>query len=190
MPLLLRNIRSGKRKALITDLNNIARKMLSDALDSQIKPILIKSHELVVANWKNQPDFQTRKYIKADSIGMTVFPTGDDKAVDIYGYVDKGTKDHMIPGSGDRIYAKKAKALRFNYGGTYVPKTLAKPARTVTSGGYVSGGVPTVVQSVKAHMVSGIEPREFSKTIARDIQPDFNKVIDNTFRAISRKLEE
>ena len=190
MPLLLRNIRSGKRKALLTELPSIAREMLSEALDKQIKPLLIKSHNLVVADWKNKPEFQTRKYIRNDSIAMTVFPTGDDKAVDIYGWVDKGTKDHMIPGSGDRIYAKKAKALRFNYGGTYVSKTLAKPARTVPGGGKLVGGIPTVVGSVKAHMVSGIEPREFSKTIAGDIQPDFNRVIDNTFRAISRKLEE
>lgn len=177
MPLLLRNIRSGKRKALLTDLNNIARKMLSDALDSQIKPLLIQSHEKVVESWKNQPDFQTRKYIKADSIGMTVFPTGEAK--EIYTYVDQGTKPHLI-------VPVHAKLLKFRTG--YQPKTLPNPARVVIQ---PAGGKATGSQ-VFAKLVHhpGSEPRGFSKAIAGDLQPDFSRVIDNTFRAISRKLEE
>lgn len=177
MPLLLRNIRSGKRKALITDLNNIARKMLSDALDSQVKPLLIQSHEKVVESWKNQPDFQTRKYIKADSIGMTVFPTGEAK--EIYTYVDQGTKPHLI-------VPVHAKLLKFRTG--YQPKTLPNPARVVIqpAGGKATG--PQVFAKLVHH--PGSEPREFSKAIAGDLQPDFSRVIENTFRAISRKLEE
>jgi hypothetical protein len=188
MPLLLRSIRSNKRKALITSLDKITKTELSKALDEQVKPLLVKSHNLVVADWKNKPEFQTRKYIKSDSIGMTVFPTG--KNAEIYKYIDQGTKPHMIPGSGERIYAKKAKALKFNYGGKYISKTLPNPARNVPGGGIVSGGEPTIVGSVKAHMVSGINPREFSVTIAGDIRPDFIRIIENTFRKISRMLEE
>jgi hypothetical protein len=175
MPLLLRNIRSGKRKALLTELPSIAKEMLSAALDKQIKPLLVKSHNLVVANWKNKPEFQTRKYIKSDSIRMTVYPTGEAK--EIYGYVDQGTKPHLI-------VPVHAKLLKFKTG--YISKTLARPARTVPGGGKATG--PQVFAKVVHH--PGSEPREFSKAIAGDIQPDFNRIIDNTFRAIARKLEE
>lgn len=175
MPLLLRSIRSGKRKALLSQLPSIAKEMLSAALDNQVKPLLIKSHNLVVADWKNKPEFQTRKYVKVDSIGMTVFPTGEAK--EIYTYVDQGTKPHLI-------VPVHAKLLKFNTG--YLPKTLPNPARTVSGGGKATG--PQVFAKVVHH--PGSEAREFSKTIAGDIQPDFNRIIDNTFRAISRKLQE
>lgn len=177
MPLLLRNIRSGKRRALITDLNSITRKQLEKALDTQVKPILVKSHELVVANWKNKPEFKTRKYIRADSIRMTVYPAGDSEAVAIWGYVDQGTKPHLI-------VPVHAPFLRFRTG--YQPKTLAKPARTVPGGGKATG------DWVSAKLVHhpGNEAREFTATIARDIQPDFNRIIENTFRQIARQLEE
>lgn len=177
MPLLLRNIRSGKRKALLTQLPSIAKEMLSAALDSQVKPALIKSHELVVANWKNKPTFQTRKYIKGDSIGMTVFPAGEAK--EIYTYVDQGTKPHLI-------VPVHAKLLRFRTG--YSPKTLPNPARLVLqpSGGKATG--PQVFAKVVHH--PGSEARNFSEAIARDLQPEFVRVIENTFRQVARKLEE
>lgn len=188
MPLLLQSVRKGKRRAALTDLNSIARKAMEKALDSEVKPALIKSHNLVVANWKNKPEFRTRKVIRPDRITMIVFPTGP--AAKIYIYVDQGTKDHFVPGSGGRIYPKAAAALAFRYGGKYNPKTLAKPARTVSGGGKVTGGTSVVLASVKGHMVSGIEAREFSKTIAGDIEPGFKKTIENTFRTVSRQLEE
>ncbi len=177
MPLLLRNIRSGKRKALLTQLQSIAKEMLSDSLDKNIKPLLIKSHEAVVESWKNKPGFQTRKYIKADSIGMTVYPTGEAK--EIYTYVDQGTKPHLI-------VPVHAKLLKFRTG--YQPKTLPNPARIVIhpSGGKATG--PQVFAKVVHH--PGSEAREFSKAIARDLQPDFTRVIKNTFKQIARKVEE
>lgn len=177
MPLLLRSIRSGKRKALLTQLPSLAKEMLSAALDHDVKPALIKSHELIVANWKNQPKFQTRKYIKADSIGMTVFPIGE--AAEIYTYVDQGTKPHLIT-------PVHAKLLRFKTG--YLPKTLPNPARVVIQpqGGQATG--PEVFAKVVHH--PGSEARNFSDAIARDIEPDFKRTIENTFRAIARKLEE
>ena len=175
MPLLLRNIRAGKRRALLTDLNNIVRKELERALDNEVKPALIKSHEIVVANWKNKPNFQTRKYIRPDKISMTVFPTGDN--ADIYTYVDQGTKPHPIR-------PVRAKMLRFRTG--YQPKTLARPARTVAGGGTTTG--PEVRAMLVKH--PGSKAREFSRTIAEDIRPDFEKIIEQTFRRVSRQVEE
>lgn len=151
--------------------------MLSAALDKQVKPALIKSHNLVVADWKNKPEFRTRKTITAVSIKMIVFPAGDPDAVAIYGYVDQGTKPHLI-------VPVHAPLLKFRTG--YQPKTLARPARTVSGGGKATG--PWVSAKLVHH--PGSEARKFSETIARDLLSDFQKVIDNTFRQIARKTEE
>jgi len=175
MPLLFRNIRAGKRRALITDLNRIARDAISEALDNEVKPALIKSHELVVADWKNKPKFQTRKDIKPAKISMTVFPVGPNAK--IYTFVDQGTEPHIIA-------AKNVPLLSFNLG--YKSKTLARPARTVSGGGTSSG--PRVFAKVVHH--PGSEAREFSETIAGDIAPDFKRIIENTFRDVARKVEE
>lgn len=175
MPLLFRNIRSGKQKALITDLDSIARKAIEQALDGNVKPVLVKSHQIVVKDWEHQPKFQTRKDIKPDKISMTCFPTGPDAK--IYIFVDKGTKPHVIE-------AKKAPRLVFQTG--YQPKTLARPARTVSGGGKATG--PTVYAKRVNH--PGSEAREFSETIAEDIKPDFKRIIENTFRQVSKQLEE
>lgn len=175
MPLLLRNIRSGKRKILISDLDKIARKAIEKALDSDVKPALIKSHQIVVRDWEHKPKFQTRKVITADKITMTVFPTGDN--ADIYTFVDQGTKPHIIK-------AKNAPRLAFQTG--YSPKTLARPARTVSGGGKAIG--PMVFAKQVNH--PGSEAREFSKTIAEDIKPDFKRIIENTFKQVSKQLEE
>lgn len=174
MPLLLRNIRSRKRKALITDLSNITKKELEKGME-EVKKALIKSHEIIVADWKNKPEFRARKTISSSKITVTLFPAGDNAK--IWEYVDQGTEPHDIR-------PVKAKVLRFKLG--YSPKTLANPARTVSGGGKTTG--PEVRAKLVHH--PGSEPRKFSETIARDIKPDFNRIIDNTFRRIARLMEE
>lgn len=166
-----RSIRSGNRKLAITQLNSIARKEIEQAIDKKIKPPLLKSHERIVANWKNKPDFQAKKVIRPDSIGVYVFPTGENKMIWIY--VDQGTRPHVI-------LPKRAPRLRFKTG--YIPKTLARPARTVAGGGRATGDV------VFAKRVNhpGSEGREFTKQIAKDIEPDFKNEIENAFRRTAR----
>ena len=173
--MLLKSIRSKKRKALITDLNQIARKALEKAMKDKVKPVLIKSHEIIVADWKNKPGFDTRIAVRPDKISMAVFPTGENAG--IYDIVDQGSPPHEI-----RPVA--AKLLVFRTG--YQSKTLARPARTVSGGGKATGDI------VRAKLVHhpGSEGRFFSKQIAEDIQPDFENIIDNTFRDVSRILEE
>lgn len=175
MPILLRNIRSKKRKAAITTLDYLARKALEQALKDKVAPALIKSHNLVVADWKNKPTFETRISVRPDKISMTVFPAGPNAG--IYEIVDQGSPPHIIK-------PVKAKLLVFRTG--YKSKTLAKPARTVSGGGKASG--PLVFAKLVHH--PGSEAREFSKVIAKDIQPQFKTLIDNTFRTVSKQLQE
>ena len=184
MKVLFKNIRSGKRKAKLLDLNSITRKQLERDIDSKVKPALIKSHELVVANWQSDVGFASKKSITGDQIVVSVYPVGQDK--EIWGYVDQGTKPHQIPAHGP----VRAKALKFQAGGKYNPKTLASPARTVSGGGKVTGGTTVIVKSVKSFTHPGNKGRKFSEEIAEDIQPSFIKTIESSFRVISKQVEE
>ncbi len=175
MPILLRNIRSKKRKAAITALDYLARKALEQDLKEKVVPVLVKSHNLVVANWKNKPEFQTRIAVRPDKISVTVFPAGPNAG--IYEIVDQGSPPHIIR-------PVKAKMLVFRTG--YKSKTLAKPARTVAGGGKATGDV--VFAKLVHH--PGSEAREFSKVIAKDIEPQFKTLIETTFRKVSKQLEE
>jgi len=180
MKILLRNIRSSKRQAAITDLNNIVRKEIEKAMDTQVKPVLIKSHNLIVAGWEHKPGFDGKKYIKPDKIEISVFPTGENAK--IWTFVDQGTKPHDIT-------PKTAPRLVFPWGGpgSYVSKTLARPARTVSGGGYVKN---PVMQFRKQVHHPGTEARNFSKEIAKDVEPQFKKLIDNAFRKVASEVEE
>lgn len=184
MKVLFKNIRSGKRRAKLLDLNSLTRKQLERDLDTKVKPALIKSHELIVANWESDVSFASRKYITGEQIAVSIYPTGQDK--EIWTFVDQGTKPHQIPAHGP----VKAKAMKFQGGGRYNPKTLASPARTVGGGGKVSGGVTVFAKSVKSFMHPGNKGRHFSVEIAEDIQPSFIKTIETSFKIISKEVEE
>lgn len=173
--MLFRNVRSGKRKAAILDLNSILRKELVSTIEQKVKPALIKSHDLVVANWEHKPQFKSRKFIRPDRIAVNIFPAGANAR--IWRFVDEGTRPHVIR-------AKNAPVLRFRTG--YRAKTLARPARTVSGGGRATG--PWVSKAVVNH--PGNEPRNFTKEIAEDIQPEFRMEIENAFRRASNKVKE
>ena len=86
--------------------------------------------------------------------------------------------------------AVTGKAMVFQAGGKYTPKTLARPARTVGGGGKVTGGTKVIIQSRKAFTHPGNEPRNFTLQIAKDIKPGFKKEIENAFRRASRQVKE
>jgi hypothetical protein len=184
MKVLFKNIRSRRRKAALQDLNSLTRKQLEKDIDDKVKPALIKRHKLIVANWKSDVDFASKKYITGDVIAVSIYPTGEDK--EIWTFVDQGTKPHTIPAHGP----VQAKAMKFQVGGKYNPKTLASPARTVGGGGKVTGGTTVYAKSVKSYTHPGNKGRHFSKEIAEDIQPSFIKTIETSFRTISRQVEE
>lgn len=170
-------LRSPTRKLAIANLHSIAQKEIREAMDKKIKPALVKSHEKVVEDWTSDVGFAARTYIRKDSITVYVYPTGEDK--EIWNYVDRGTKAHPIK-------AKNKPRLAFMWGGpgSYVPKTLARPARTVQGGGYVKN--PTLRTPYQVQH-PGSEGRGFTKQIARDIEPFFHKEINNAFRRVARK---
>lgn len=151
-------------------------------MDKGVKPAAVKSHEKIVQDWESDVGFAAKKYVRATSITIYVYPTGKDKL--IWTYVDQPTKPHLIPKT-----PKSGSWLYFKWGGkgSYVPKTMARPARTVVGGGFVKGGKPVAFKRVNH---PGSEGRFFSEAIAKDIQPDFRRLIENAFRNISRKVQE
>lgn len=174
--MLLRNIRSGQRKAAITDLKSIGRKELEQTLETQVKQRLIEEHKKVTANWEHDIEFQGRKTITADQIKIYIFPAGPNK--EIWNYNDQGTRPHVIR-------PKSAPRLAFQ-AGTYIPKT--KPVgQIVSGGGQVQGGELVFAKEVNH---PGTEARRFSETIAEDIKPDFRREVENAFRRIARLVEE
>jgi hypothetical protein len=181
MPILFRNVRGAKRRAAIQDLNSIARKELEKAIEQKVKPALVKSHEIIVANWKHKPKFQSRKFFRPDKIATNVFATGENAK--IWKFVDQGTKSHTMP-------AVTGKLMAFQAGGKYQPKTLAKPARVSPSGGRVTGGEKVITMRRKSFTHPGSEAREFTKQIAEDIKPSFKKEIENAFRRAANKTKE
>lgn len=176
-----RDIRSGKRRAAIADLASITRKEVEQVLDQRVKPALVKSHEKVVEDWTTKVTFAARKVITPNRIVIYVFPTGKNKQ--IWYYVDLGTEPHPITPK------KPGGLLVFGWGGpgSYVPKTMAKPARTVAGGGYVKN--PQVVRAKRVDH-PGSEGRDFTGQIATDIQPAFKREVENAFRRAARRCEE
>jgi hypothetical protein len=136
------------------NIDSLARKEVEAALE-KTKKVLVKSHEIIVQNWKSDVGFRAAKYIRKDRMWVTVFPVGADR--EIWFYVDLGTKPHDIP---ERV-PKNAKALAFRAGGKYNPKTLASPARVASGGGTVTGGTKVVVS------------------------PSFKSEVENAFRRVA-----
>jgi hypothetical protein len=77
MKMFFRDVRAQKRRALLEDLNSIARKEIEKVLDEEVKPTLVLSHEIIVADWKHKPGFGSKKFIEPDQMRVYVFPTGE-----------------------------------------------------------------------------------------------------------------
>lgn len=109
--------------------------------------------ERTTSSWQNQPTFT----IAQQKDGFTV---GTDDP--IYGYVDEGTKPHIIR-------PKKARRLVFNVGGR------AKTAPNVIGSTSGARGDTRVFARQVQH--PGTKPRNFSKLVQRQIQGQIPVII-------------
>ena len=169
-----RNVRSGKRKAAIMDLSSIMRKEVERTMRTEVAPALLKTHEDVVSDWKHRPEFRQRVSLTAKRLAVFIFPAGEHK--DIWIYVDQGTKPHVI-------VPKNARMLRFRTG--YKAKTA--PGAGIRGGG---GGATGPVVWAKKVNHPGSKARKFSEQIAKDIQPEAARDIENAFRRGARRTYE
>jgi len=173
--LLLKNIRSDKKAALIVNTGAITKKELRAELDP-LKKALLHDFRKIVKGWKSDVDFNARTFINVGFIAINAFPIGEDK--EKWVYVDEGTPPHII--------TSKNKTLRFQ--SEYSPKTLAKPARVATgSGAGESSGKWISAQSVNH---PGSTPRLFTVAISRDYKPFFRRRIEAAFKRVARKVNK
>lgn len=129
------------------------RRELSRALSAAAEGARV-DFRVTVQTWNKQPKFQ----IEGSQYSRRVFTTDE-----VYGYVDRGTKAHVIA-------PKAGKALVFR--GGYKAKT--RPKVIGSSGGGASGDVVFVGRPV---MHPGTEPRKFTETIHAKWQKRFPELV-------------
>lgn len=139
------------RLALFNGMRRIGTKMKAD-------------FEKTTKTWDNKPKFEV--LVSLAGGGATVLV--DTNSV-IYGYVTKGTAEHVI-------LPRRAKALRF--GSVFRAKTT--PGVIDSRAGGSSG--PDVFSQGVLH--PGTEPRNFDKIIARDWSRRFKREMESVMRDI------
>jgi hypothetical protein len=122
-----------------------------------------------VRTWNEKPRFRDVFFKQPNQYILKVFPDGSN--ADKYAWVDLGTRPHLI--------LPKSPNTRLKFPGDFTPKTT--PGRIGSSRGGKSGQViyPRVVRH------PGIEPRNFSKNIAKHNEKAFQRDIQD---AVSRAV--
>jgi hypothetical protein len=136
-------------------------------LEKYNKDVLLDFHA-TTGTWKHQPKFQSDVSVLPDIVSVKVWT--DDE---IYGYVDKGTRPHIIRPR------KPGGRLFFKVGGT--PKT--QPGQDTAGPG--SPGTKLVAASEVHH--PGTKARNFTKEIRLHHQKDFYNRIDKAIRKWARE---
>ena len=118
-------------------------------------------HDAVVRSWEHKPQFRIKKINRPHMQTVQIVPFGIYK--EIWTYVDKGTKPHIIA-------AKNAPFLKFRTG--YSART-APVARANVGTGTATG---QWVQKTEVQH-PGNEARKFTETFLKDIDPPLDERI-------------
>ena len=120
-----------------------------------------------VQTWDNKPKFDMKIGLTKDTGNVRVFT-----ASEIYAYVDLGTKPHIIR-------PVRAKALAFSVGGS--PKTRPNVIGSYSGS---AGNTPVRAKEVKH---PGIKPRNFSRIIKKEWEPEFARVMQTAIDTGAKK---
>lgn len=127
-----------------------------------------KEYKKTTRTWKRQPEFEV--LIGLTGKDASVLVGTDDR---IYGYVDKGTRDHYVPRSGIATMA-------FRPG--YRAKT--SPGKIGSSSGGASG---TRIVRRGRWKVKGIKARGFSPTIQKRRRQPFTRTVVGAMQKAAKK---
>jgi hypothetical protein len=132
-------------------------KAFTDALN-ETKQQMLKDYRDTTSTWKHKVKFTASlpRFVN----GSYMIAVGTDDL--IYGYVDKGTKRHIIR-------PKRARVLRFR--GGYTAKTIPLAIRSRSGGSF---GATVFSRGV---MHPGTEARKFTEVIAARGQAKFEKAL-------------
>lgn len=156
---------------------NVALKVIEDAVDKEVKPLILSRFKRVVKGWDGEPEFKARKKVTQSEITLFVFPSGPN--ADKWRFVSGGTKPHII------VPKAPGYPLRFQWGGKGSYK-----AKTTTRGGHRGPGKVVGANEVRFMKVKhpGNKPRNFEKHIARWTKPKIKRILDNAMKRAKRKL--
>lgn len=142
--------------------------MLAEA--NKIASDMNKDFQKTTATWKNKPKFDTKVMARDQKVSITV-STSDE----IYGYVDKGTRPHIIRPR------KRDYPLRFN--SRFKAKT--KPHFIGSSNGASN---PPIIRAMEVHH-PGNEPRYFVRDIQAKYQPILAKRMQIAITRAAKKTK-
>jgi len=127
-----------------------------------------KEFEITTIGWKTDVDFAELVLLGPDSIDILVDTTNE-----IYGYVNSGTRPHVIA-------AKKGKRLAFRWGGpgSYSAKTASGKQVHNPAGGKSSGSM--IFPQAVNH--PGTKARDFDKTIKKLMEPKFKREMEKALK--------
>lgn len=131
---------------------------------------MLKDYNRTVQTWKKKPKFETKTDTGVGTGGkasITVETTDP-----VYGYVDQGTKKHVIR-------PKRKRALIFN--SKFKPKT---GPMSLQSGPGLSA--PPVVGARVVHH-PGTKPRNFNKRIKQKWEPEYKRQMKNALARATRR---
>ena len=136
-------------------------KALERAADTFSKDILLE-FELTTGTWEHKVKFEREVSVGPASIDILV---GTDD--EIYNYVDKGTREHVILPKGDYPLA-----FQSGYNAKSTPGLISSK----------SGGPYGDVVYARGVIHPGTEPRNFDETIKKDMQPKFTKAMNKAMK--------
>lgn len=117
-----------------------------------------KDFEKTTETWEHEVKFET--IISMDPDVEVLVGTDDE----IYGYINEGTKPHAI-------FPKRARALRFQWGGKGSYRAKTKPKVIGSQPGGATG--PVVHRPYVQH--PGTKPRKFDETIEKKWRSPFKR---------------
>ena len=162
---LVKKVTPARRELLnIANLRSELREAMEELQDG-----VQADFESTVSTWSTQVGFATRLSVGND-ITMRVTPSGD--GAEIWGYVNEGTRAHVIR-------PRTARALSFRSG--YRAKT--RPGRIRASSGGPSGSSVFTQQGYHP----GTEARDFTGAIADKWKPEFKRIGENAMRRVARQ---
>lgn len=115
-----------------------------------------------VREWKNKPDFGETVYNSLDRIEVIVKPKGNKKVIKIFGYVDLGTKPHIIMPKVPGTYLK----FRGGYSARTQPIAKYNVGSGMSFGSWAS-------KAIVYH--PGSKGRFFLKTYLDELIPNFQQ---------------
>lgn len=145
-------------------------KALVDAARQVAKEVK-KDFEATVSTWEdeNKPGFGEDIDVSGGEIVLAV---GVESNGEIYGYVNNGTRPHLIPKSGPGL-------LKISEG--YQPKTMPGVIGSRSGG----AGNRFIVRKTQVQH-PGTEPRKFDETIAKKWQKPFKRAMEEALRKAAR----